>query len=337
MKRMISMLLISLLMLILCSCSNNGTVKEQSTISPAKTEQPVDEVHKSREMTDLADSLGITADNYPVIDGSTSTLVLVQAIYREMYGEESYADSTYPQKASKTVPSYRRLICGEVDMILVPYASDTVLEEAKNAGVELEFHKIASEALIFITSAENSAESITLDQVREIYLNYGIMNWSKLGGPDRELVPICRNSDSGSQSQMANLVLNNEEMHPDIQNNYVELTMEGMLELVAYYHGGGMSGTPTDSYALGYTLYTYLQQMDKDTGIGERLKILSINGIFPTIENIVNGDYPLADGYYAVVRSDLSKDHSARSIIAWLQGDDGSRVIENRGMTPSVR
>lgn len=221
-----------------------------------------------------------------------------------------------------------------MDVIFVPYASADVLEEAENADVELEFHKVAAEALIFITSADNPVESITLEQIREIYLNYGIKNWSKLGGPDRTLVPICRNSDSGSQSQMDNLILNNQEMHPKIQNNYVELTMEGMLEQVAFYHKGGLSGSPTNSYALGYTLYTYLQQMNEVTGIGERLKILSFNGVPPTAENIAQGYYSLADGYYAVLRSDLSKDHSARAVITWLQGKDGAETIEKLGLIP---
>lgn len=321
MKRMISLLLISLIV----------------STSPSITTQPVTEANKNREMTATAHSLGITAKNYPIIDGSTSTLNLVQAVYRAMYGDEAHEDSSYPKEASKTVPSYRRLIRGEADLILVPYASIDLLEEAKNAGVELEFHKIASEALIFITSVENTAESITLDQVKEIYLNYGITNWSELGGPDRTLVPICRNSDSGSQSQMDNLVLSNEKMHPDIQNNYVELTMEGMLELVAFYHGGGMSGSSTNSYALGYTLYTYLQQMNEVTGIGDHLKILSFDGVLPTAKNIADGHYPLANGYYAVVRTDLSNDHSARSIITWLQGEEGLRTIENLQLIPSTK
>src|SRR5690606_22086045 len=140
-------------------------------------------------------------------------------------------------------------------------ASSDVLTFAESKGVKLEFHPIASEALVFITPIENEAGNITKEQVRNIYIDYGIMNWSELGGPNRKLVPICRNADSGSQSQMDNFILQGKEMHPDIQKNYVELTMEGMLELVAFYHNGGLDSKPTDSYALGYTLYTYLKNM----------------------------------------------------------------------------
>ncbi|WP_179946696.1 hypothetical protein [Desulforamulus ferrireducens] len=123
-------------------------------------------------------------------------------------------------------------------------------------------------------------------------------------------------------------------MHPRIQNNYVELTMEGMLEQVAFYHKGGLQGTPTNSYALGYTLYTYLKNMGEITGIDQRLKMLAFEGVVPSEESIANGSYPLTDGYYAVVRSDLPQEHSARKIIKWLKSDEGRAIIRGLGLIP---
>ena len=51
-----------------------------------------------------------------------------------------------------------------------------------------------------------------------------------------------------------------------------------------------------------------------------------------TAQSIMSGEYPLADGYYAVVRSDLPQDHPARAIIAWLQSEGGYSVIERAGL-----
>lgn len=288
-------------------------------------------------MTETAAALGITAENYPRIDGSTSTLGIVQTIYHAMHlSDTEYYQANYPEIASKTVPSYHKLIEGDVDLIFVPYASEDVLKAAEDAGVKLVFEKVAAEALIFVTPMENTAEGVTREQIRSIYLNYGITNWMELGGPDRELIPICRNADSGSQSQMDNLVLENEPIHPDIQKNYVELTMEGLLEQVAFYHNGGLNGSPTNSYAIGYTLYTYLQDMTKATGIGGNLKILSYDGVAPSAENIADGSYPLSDGYYAVTRADLPEGHSAHAIIDWLQSAEGQGEIEKLGLIPCV-
>ena len=200
--------------------------------------------------------------------------------------------------------------------------------------MELELAQVAAEALIFITPAENTASNITGDQVRDIYLHNGIASWTELGGPDRTLVPICRNADSGSQSQLDNLILKGEPMDPSIQENYVELTMEGMLEQTAFYHTGGMFGQPSDSYALGYTLFTYLQNMDEFTGIASSLKILDYEGVPATAQTISGGSYPLTDGYYAVTRADLPEDHPARVLTRWLRSEEGQVAILSRGFLP---
>jgi len=328
MKKILRYLVVILLSFILMACQ-----KETVTDVPKPTKDSTKESHStSNIMSTTAKDYGITHEDYPKIDGSTSTLSIVRVINRAMYQDSG--NDNYPEIASKTVPSYKLLINGEVDMIIVPNASSEVLKLAKDKGVELEFYPVALEALVFITPIDNEAENITKEQVRKIYLDYGIKNWSKLAGSNRELVPICRNADSGSQSQMDNLILNNEDMHPDIQNNYVELTMEGMLELVAFYHNGGLDGKPTDSYALGYTLYTYLENIGEITGIDENLKMLSFEGIAPSEENIANGSNSLTDGYYAVIRSDLPQEHSARSIIKWLRASEGIEEIRNLGLIP---
>ena len=324
-------------MILSCKKVEDLTETPDTTIEEPTVEDKLDLSDYSADsdknaMTNIAEKYGISHDNYPKIDGSTSTLDLSREINMSMYKSEE--NENFPSQASKTVPSYKLLIDGDVDLIIVPYASQDVLNLAKVAGVELEFMPVVAEALIFITPIENNTKNITMEQVREIYLNYGINNWSKLGGPDKELVPICRNSDSGSQSQLDNLVLENKEMHPDIQNNFVILTMEDLLYQVAFYHEGGLEKEPTDSYAIGYTLYTYLKSMDYITGIGESLNILAFEGVVPSEETIADGSYSLTDGYYAVVRKDLPEDHSARKIIQFLKSEDGKKIIRKLKLVP---
>lgn len=336
MRRLLIIALIIIMILTFASCKKGEYLSEpydETSEQPTIESKPSTDDKVDRNlMTDTAAAYGITHENYPKIDGSTSTLHLARMININMY--EFTINNNYPSKASKTVPSYKRLIDGEVDLIIVPYASQEVLNLAKKSGVELEFTPLVSEALIFITPKDNETENITMEQVREIYLNNGIKNWSKIGGPDKEIVPICRNSDSGSQSQMDNLVLENKKMHSDIQKNFVQLTMEGLLEQVAFYHNGGLEGKPTESYAIGYTLYTYLKDMGEMTGIDDSLNILAFEGVVPSEETIAGGSYALTGGYYAVVRSDLPNEHSARKIIDWLKSEDGKVNMRKLGLIP---
>ena len=336
MRKVLIIILIISISLTIVSCKKvediptpPDTTIEQATVESKPSIK--EEVDKNL-MTATAEEYGITHENYPIIDGSTSTLQLSRVINLIMY--ESQTNANYPSEASKTVPSYKRLINEEVDLIIVPSASKDVLNLAKESGVELEFTPVVAEALIFITPKENETNNITKEEVREIYLNYGIKNWSKLGGPDKEIVPICRNSDSGSQSQIDNLILDNEKMHPNIEKNFVVLNMEDLLYQVAFYHSGGLEGKPTESYAIGYTLYTYLINMCEITGIDESLNILAFEGVVPSERTIADGSYSLTDGYYAVVRSDLPQDHSGRKIIKWLKSEDGKANIRKLRLIP---
>lgn len=330
-KRLPIVLIFIMLLFLLISCNRQNHKQNSSVKEPETLESHGDSGQNL--MTETADKLGITHENYPTIDGSTSTLAIVRAINNAMY--QSYENDNYPNTASKTVPSYNLLLDNKVDMVIVPYASSEILNRAEEKGIKLEFYPVAAEALIFITPKENPSTNITMDQVRSIYLDYGIKNWLALGGPDRELVPICRNADSGSQSQMDNLILEDKKMHSSIRKNYVELTMEGMLEQVAFYHGGGLNAKPTNSYALGYTLYTYLMNMGQITGIDERLNILAFEGVAPNEESIASGVYPLTDAYYAVIRKDLPLDHGARKLISWFEQDETKPIIKDLGLIPT--
>ena len=146
-----------------------------------------------------------------------------------------------------------------------------------------------------------------------------------------------RHSDSGSQSQLDNMILQGEPIHPDIYNNFLESTMPGMLRDTAYFHLSGNNGQPRDCYALGYTLYAYLQNHDDGDGVREDLKMLSYEGVSPTDETLLTGDYPLVDGYYAVLRKDTPKDSSTRKLLSWMLGEDFAQVMQGNGFFPVAK
>ncbi len=342
MKKLLAILLVLCFVFGGCEETKSPNLpKEDEPLSEADNFQSEEEPSGEKETfpfpTSSGKELGITYENYPKIDGSTSTFKIVLETFRYMFhgGAEGNLYNYEPGSASKTVPSYKMLINGEVDLIIVPYASKEVLDLAAEKGVELEFHKIAAEALIFITPKENTAENLTKEQIRDIYIDYSIKNWNRLGGPNRELIPLCRNADSGSQSQLDNLILEGEPMHPDIEKNFKETLMDGMLFLTAGYHKE-WDKEVANQYALGYTLYTYFEHETSFYGIGDYLKILSYEGVAPTKENIANGKYPLTDGYYAVIRKDLPKEHRARAILDWLKSQKGQEIIERSGFIPTT-
>ena len=57
---------------------------------------------------------GLTGENYPRVDGSTSTLGLVQSAFETMH--QSWESSLHPETASRTVPSYETVSYTHLDV-----------------------------------------------------------------------------------------------------------------------------------------------------------------------------------------------------------------------------
>lgn len=332
MKILIKIILLAVLFLL------QGCVKTGDAVVPIESQTQAEDNAHMQEIavipTEDAVSIDITAENYPRIDGSTSTLTLVQGIYKRMFlpsnsnKEDRWPD--LPQKASKTIKSYELLIAGGLDLILVPDPSKEVKEMADSAGVELEYIPIGAEALVFITHEENPVSKIDASQVQKIYADMSITDWSELGGKNGRIVPICRNADSGSQAQMENLVLDGRLINLTVEENYMERDMNGMLQMVEEYQYFAQEGEE-NAYTLGYTLYYFLQVVQSVMGEMD-IKMLAYEGVDPTTETILSKEYPLSINYYAVVRKDLPENHPARKIANWLITTDGQWEVAASGL-----
>ncbi len=259
----------------------------------------------------------------PTLDGSTSTYEITRNIYWQYYlNYQNHPD--FPKSHSKTSNSYKRLIDGEVDMIFVPDPSEDIRSYAEEKGVTLKYIPIANEALVFFTSDKNTVQSISTEQLHDIYVNNGIDNWSDAGGPDAELVPFCRNNDSGSHAQMEKFILNGGEINNEIEKEHISLMMASILTDVDEFNRENPG-----KYALGYSLYYYYQNVQYVIGPCD-LKLLSIDGVPPTDDTIGDGTYPYTTNYYAVIRDENDPDIEAFAEL--MQGEFGDKVIDASGM-----
>lgn len=259
----------------------------------------------------------------PILDGSTSTYNITQNIYWQFYINPQNHEN-YPKAHSKTSNSYKRLIDGEVEMIFVPDPSEEVKNYAEEKGVKLRYIPIATEALIFFTDKNNTADNITTEQLYNIYVNNSIENWSEIGGENADLVPFCRNLDSGSHAQMERFILDGKDLNEEIRKEHTSWIMSSILTEVDYFNRNNHG-----KYAMGYSLYYYY--FNSQTVLGPvNLKLMSINGVAPTEESIANGTYPYTTNYYAVVRDEDNPKVDAFAKL--IQSEFGSEIMKMSGL-----
>ncbi len=275
--------------------------------------------------TDLAIKYGFD-EKMPVIDGSTSTYPFTEEVYRALFVNAT-THPGYPRSHSKSHVSYERLINGEVDMLFASvYPAGDILALAEEKGVELELIPIAYDAMIFFTNAKNPVDTLTKEQISEIYVNNKYKTWAELGGTDAKLYPYCRNNDSGSHAQMEKHFLNGNEIHSTIQAETISETMSNILTDVMDVPNQDKNG-----YGLGYSIYYYFNNMDRFYDTKTQLKLLAVDGVYPTDETISKGSYPLSNNTYIVLRKDTPEGHPARNMAKFMLTEAGQECVELAG------
>ena len=134
-----------------------------------------------------------------------------------------------------------------------------------------------------------------------------------------KILAFQRDEGSGSQTALERFVMRDTPLMPADKEN-VLTAMGGIVEQVSPYRN--------HRNAIGFSFRFYCTALMKNFHV----KLLSINGVAPTIENIENGTYPLASDFYAVTRSDA--DSNTLKLLEWITGPQGQSLVAKVGYTP---
>lgn len=243
----------------------------------------------------------------PTIDGAAALLPIyagfVESIYPEdsvIFNGESYDDAS-AMHYTNTRGAYKDIVDGKADLIICVAPSEEQLAYAAQNGVELEMVEIGKDAFVFIVNSDNPVSDISVEQIRGIYSGE-ITNWKELGGPNVPIAAMRRNEGSGSQSALENLM--------------------GDTPIIADYTA--LFGSP-----IGFSFRYYVTGMLAEGGV----KMLSVNGIEPSIENIASGAYPVTSSIYAVYRKGETNENVYKAV-DFMLSKDGQDIVEKSGYVP---
>jgi phosphate transport system substrate-binding protein len=202
------------------------------------------------------------------------------------------------------------------DIVIATYPSTDELNMASNAGIELIIKPVCYDSFVFITHKDNPVESLTVEKIQKIYSGK-ITNWKEVGGKNSRIVAFQREPNSGGQTAMEEWVMKGIPMIKPPMAKFV--TGMGMLvEAVAGYENGTTS--------LGYTYKYYVDKLYKNPNI----KILKVDGIMPSDENVRNSNYIFITPYNAVIRS-TDVDEVGGRFLNWMLSDEGQACIAQAG------
>jgi phosphate transport system substrate-binding protein len=315
--------------LFICSCSLNilgpKTVSDNFIIQEY---QPFRENTKALRLTEPS-TLKIV-NNLPIIDGATALYPLYSAFVQAVYPEDEYMHyETYIMKdeerirvmpivgCSKTDRAYERLINGNVDIIFCAGPSDDQIQMAIEKGVQLILTPIGKEAFVFFVNRQNPVNDLSTEQIRGIYSGR-IINWNEIGGRKNEIRAYQRPKNSGSQTMLES-IMGDEIIIEPLKENMLGL----MLDIITY-----TADYRNYKNAIGYSFLFYTTQMVNNN----KIKLLSINGIEPTIESIQQEVYPYSSFFYAIITN--TQNENVNKFIEWILSEQGQYLVRETGYVP---
>ncbi|MBE6738611.1 MAG: hypothetical protein E7566_08220 [Ruminococcaceae bacterium] len=252
-------------------------------------------------------------EQLPIIDGATAAFPVYSAFVHAVYPDTTVLyDGIF--EYNNTVSGYSKLAKKKTDIFIGAQPSQEQIDYAKTCGTTFEYTQIGYEAFVFFVNKDNPIDNLTMEQVKGIYSGE-ITNWSEVGGKNEKIVPFQRNEGSGSQSMLVRLMGDT----PIIEPEMTEVNAMGaIIEEVADYKN--------KSTSIGFSFRFYVEGIIKNPDI----KLLSINGVAPTMENIKNNTYPIIVPVYAVTYKSNTNEN-VHKLIDWMLSDEGQYIIEESG------
>jgi phosphate transport system substrate-binding protein len=245
------------------------------------------------------------------VKGSDTMLPLAQAEAEEFMKENSGKDVTITGGGSGV--GIAALIDGQVDIATASREiTDNETEAAKKNGINPVEHAIAYDGITVIVNPANSVSKLTFDQLRGIY-NGSISNWKDVGGEDKQVVVIARDSSSGTYKDFQKDVLLGDEYRNDA--------------IIQPATGGIVTEVSQNQNAIGYIGFAYLNNETKALSLDKGKGPVS-----PTTESILSGEYPLSRSLYFYTNGEPSG--LIKEFIDFVLSEKGQSIVSDVGYIP---
>jgi len=213
------------------------------------------------------------------------------------------------------------LINGTVDLA---NASRQIKQEeidlAEANGVEPVEHIIARDAIAVIVNPENPVNQLTLKQISDIYSGK-ITNWMEVGGDDRPIVKLSRETNSGTHVYFLETVLR--------LGNSDDKTLFSPDTLLLPSSEGIVAEVRQNPNAIGYDGLGYVPDDLKMIAIAETEGSAYV---LPSIPTVNDKTYPIARDLY--MYTDGQPEGLLKEYLDWILSDTAQEIVAELGFVP---
>ncbi|MFW5987439.1 MAG: PstS family phosphate ABC transporter substrate-binding protein [Methanohalophilus sp.] len=260
-----------------------------------------------------AESSSETAEAEEIdVKGSTTVLPLAQPAAETYMANHPEASISISGGGSGT--GIAALVDGDVDIAMASrQIKDSEIDNAKSNGIDPVEHVIAWDGLTVVVNPANPVDQLTYDEIKGIY-DGSISNWKDVGGEDKEIAVINRDSSSGTYGYFQGEILGGDN---EFRQDATSTSSNGEVVQSVKQNDG----------AIGYIGFAYLDDSVKgvDVDAGEGM-------VAPTSENILEGEYPLSRPLHFY--TDGEPTGLAADFIEFILSEEGIEIVSDVGYFP---
>ena len=268
-----------------------------------------------------ADATPVPSATYIENKGS-DTIVNLALAWAERYQSE-HQDIRISVTGGGSGTGIASLINGTVD---IANASRKIkaeeIDDAKSNGIDPVEHIIARDAIAVIVHPDNPVNELTLQQISDIYSGE-ITNWMEVGGEDRPIVKLSRETNSGTHVYFLETVLR--------LGNSDDETLFSMDTLLLPSSEGIIVEVRQNPNAIGYDGLGYVPKDLKTIAIANEAGGAYV---LPSIATVNDKSYAIARDLYMYTNGEptgIIKDY-----LDWILAPEAQDIVAELGFVPAI-
>lgn len=213
------------------------------------------------------------------------------------------------------------LINGTVDLANASrQIKEEEIKDAQSNGIDPVEHTIARDAIAVIVNPGNPVSELTLQQISDIYSGK-ISNWSEIGGEDRPIVRLSRETNSGTHVYFLETVLR--------LGNSEDKTLFSTDTLLLPSSEGIIAELRQNPNAIGYDGLGYVPHDLKTIAIAEEPGGAYV---LPSIPTVNDKTYPIARDLY--MYTDGQPTGITKEYLDWILSSEAQEIVAELGFVP---
>ncbi len=269
---------------------------------------------------DSASSASSGSSSAYIQNKGSDTIVNLALAWAERYQQE-YPEVRISVTGGGSGTGIASLINGTVDIANASRAIKAEeIAQAEKGGIEPVEHVIARDAIAVIVHPDNPINELTLAQLSRIFTGE-VNNWKELGGDDRPIVRVSRETNSGTHVYFLEAVIRLG------KSDSTEIFSADTLLLPS--SEGIISEVSDNPNAIGYDGLGY---------VTSTVKVLSVaketggDYIQPSAETVNEGTYPISRDLYMYTSTDPSE--AVVQYLEWINSEEAQQIVTDLGFVP---